>query len=212
MAKTEYTALFEEFWKAYPRKVSKAPAFKAWQKNIDEQDAFQPRQVISDIEKRTRMKYWPFDQTKIPHAATWINAHRWEDEGWEDEIKTRGHEDGPTHIVPEVKAPIEHEYVCDGWQMMINRLTLRYIMGCNGLSKEKLDEVVKEKNAVYAEMKAAIEEEIAGAETEVAKKAKRHEMAELVADTLMRRLDMVTGKSLRDRVIAASRKNRSKAA
>lgn len=211
MAKTEYTELFEEFWKVYPRKVSKAPAFKAWQKGIDESDAFMSRQVISDIEKRTRMKYWPFDKTKIPHAATWINQRRWEDEGWEDEIKTRGHQDGPTHVTPNIPKPIEHEYNCDGWQMMINRLSLKYIMACMGLPEEKLDELVKEKNAVYSELKGAIEEEIESAPSEAAKKAKRAEMAEIVADTLMRRLDMVTGKSLRDRVIAASRK-RSKAA
>lgn len=68
---------FEAFWKEYPRKVAKRGALKAWQKlNFIEQ--------TQALEAITQHKaYWLAKETEadfIPHASTWLNQGRWEDE------------------------------------------------------------------------------------------------------------------------------------
>jgi len=69
--------VFEEFWKLYPRKVSKRVAQKIWERMTkDEQEAaFEALPV--------HIKYWKLKETDtefIPHASTWLNQGRWEDE------------------------------------------------------------------------------------------------------------------------------------
>jgi hypothetical protein len=68
---------FEEFWKLYPRKVSKRVAQKIWERMTkDEQEAaFEALPV--------HIKYWKLKETDtefVPHAGTWLNQGRWEDE------------------------------------------------------------------------------------------------------------------------------------
>ncbi len=68
---------FDIFWSAYPRKVSKLAALKAWRKV-----ALNP-QVKDEImrglgEQRHVMVTGGIKYT--PHAATWLNGRRWEDE------------------------------------------------------------------------------------------------------------------------------------
>jgi hypothetical protein len=70
---------FDEFWTAYPRRVGKGAARKAWDKAIKananpiaivaaaKHFATDPRRAEADI------KY-------TPHPATWLNAERWADE------------------------------------------------------------------------------------------------------------------------------------
>lgn len=84
----DYPEKFEQFWKVYPRKVSKINALKAWTKNGLEADMYLGKAAIDDVEKRTRMKWWSNDASKIPHPASWINAQRWQDEGWEGETES----------------------------------------------------------------------------------------------------------------------------
>ena len=69
--------VFEEFWKLYPRKVSKRVAQKIWERMTkDEQEAaFEALPV--------HIKYWKLKETDldfIPHASTWLNQERFEDE------------------------------------------------------------------------------------------------------------------------------------
>ncbi|UOF80233.1 putative replication protein [Caudoviricetes sp.] len=68
---------FAEFWKQYPRKVSKREAEKAWNKlpPVDQDAALEalPQHI----------KYWQLKDTSsefIPHASTWLNQARFEDE------------------------------------------------------------------------------------------------------------------------------------
>lgn len=63
---------FDEFWAAYPRKVAKARALTAW-RNLNKAD----RKAAIDA-----LPSWPFstEQKYIPHAATWLNQRRWEDD------------------------------------------------------------------------------------------------------------------------------------
>ena len=113
MGKIKYTPLFEKWWQAYPRKTAKAVAFRAWQKHADESDAFMCKAMIDNLEKRTRLKWWPLQREKIPHAATWINQGRYLDEGWEDDIKTRGKERTHTPAAPNYTPRIEDDYGLD---------------------------------------------------------------------------------------------------
>lgn len=72
-------ALFERFWKAYPKRVKKLSAEKAWDKlkpNLETcrvMSAALDRFKASDEWARNRGAY-------IPHPASWLNARRWEDE------------------------------------------------------------------------------------------------------------------------------------
>ncbi len=73
---TYLLALFEEFWKTYPKKKAKENAKKSFikEKNI-------PKNIISILEKHKKTDQWLKDDGKyIPYAATWINQKRWEDE------------------------------------------------------------------------------------------------------------------------------------
>ena len=74
-----YELLFDEFWKLYPRKESKAAAKKAWLKLKPDQALFD--QIANALEYRCQTKEWlDNDGRYIPHPATWLNGHRWEDE------------------------------------------------------------------------------------------------------------------------------------
>jgi hypothetical protein len=63
---------FDAFYLAYPRKVSKANARKAWIKN-----KCNLTEILPALEQHK--KGWK-DPLYIPHPATWLNQRRWEDE------------------------------------------------------------------------------------------------------------------------------------
>ena len=66
---------FEIFWKGYPKKTAKENAKKAWLK-IKPND-----ELIAKITKAVKeQKLSERESQFIPHAATWLNARRWEDE------------------------------------------------------------------------------------------------------------------------------------
>lgn len=68
---------FVEFWDRYPRRVAKKAALKIWMRMSDEQR----RQAIAVIDDHTRMWIAEGRGTRtIPHATTWLNQERWEDE------------------------------------------------------------------------------------------------------------------------------------
>lgn len=70
---------FDEFWKAYPKKVGKQEAKRAWER----MNGNRP-ELISIVAKIDQLK--TSDQWKkqngqfIPHPATWINRGGWDDE------------------------------------------------------------------------------------------------------------------------------------
>ena len=70
-----YNDQFEMFWKSYPKKTAKESAKKAWLK-IKPND-----ELIAKITKAVKdQKLSEREQQFIPHAATWLNNKRWEDE------------------------------------------------------------------------------------------------------------------------------------
>jgi hypothetical protein len=66
---------FDEFWNNYPRKVAKAIAQKAWNKNKPPLD-----KVLTALAWQSRQQQWVEAGHFIPHPSTYINAQRWEDE------------------------------------------------------------------------------------------------------------------------------------
>ena len=69
---------FDQFWKAYPKKVAKVAALRAWRR------LHYPNLVATIMATLERFKSSP-DWLKnrgayIPHPATWLNGRRWEDE------------------------------------------------------------------------------------------------------------------------------------
>jgi hypothetical protein len=69
--------MFDEFWSLYPRKIAKANARKAWAKLTAEQQLMAAKAI------NTHCKYWKTKETElefIPHASSWLNGERYEDE------------------------------------------------------------------------------------------------------------------------------------
>lgn len=69
---------FDAFWAAYPRKVDKQDAVRAYAKATGITD---PATLLAAI--KVHAAYWAKagrDAETIPHAATWLNKRRWEDE------------------------------------------------------------------------------------------------------------------------------------
>ena len=68
------------FWPAYPRKVGKSNAEKAWRKLDPDPETV--KDIITAIAVQRESDQWRRDEGQfIPHPATWLNGRRWEDEG-----------------------------------------------------------------------------------------------------------------------------------
>jgi hypothetical protein len=68
---------FNLFWAQYPRKIGKLTARRSWEKLSQEN---QQKALEAIVEHR---KYWVAKGTDwefIPHASTWLNQERFEDE------------------------------------------------------------------------------------------------------------------------------------
>jgi hypothetical protein len=68
---------FDRFWAAYPRKVQKKAALKAWQKLAP--GAEMVKAILVTLEAQKRCGQWQ-DRKFIPYPASWLNGERWEDE------------------------------------------------------------------------------------------------------------------------------------
>lgn len=70
---------FEQFWEAYPKKVGKESALKAFKKIAPDEDLMQT--ILGAIVKQKLSRQWQENGGQyIPYPATWLNGHRWEDE------------------------------------------------------------------------------------------------------------------------------------
>ena len=79
-AGTTDNPLFDRFWQAYPRKVGKPKAMKAFANLRVTEETL--GQMLAAIEQQTKALGWE-DRSKwkyIPHPTTWLNQRRWEDE------------------------------------------------------------------------------------------------------------------------------------
>ena len=87
---------FAEFWLAYPKRVGKGAAEKAWAKARPEIDV-----VLKAIAAQSLTDAWRKDGGQyIPNPATWINQRRWEDEGLSKQQPSGGSIGGlPRHLM-----------------------------------------------------------------------------------------------------------------
>lgn len=69
---------FDDFWTAFPRHVGKKAARKAWD-HINPQNG-QSESIIEAVELQKRHNWRGKDPQFIPHASTWLNGERWEDD------------------------------------------------------------------------------------------------------------------------------------
>ncbi len=77
--KLDGVAGFTEFWTAYPRKEAKQNAIKAWNK-LKPDDRLQVS-IAHALVTAKASEQWRKDGGKfIPHAASWINGKRWNDQ------------------------------------------------------------------------------------------------------------------------------------
>jgi hypothetical protein len=77
---------FAAFWTAYPRKVAKPEAEKAWQK-VAPADY---QKVMDGLTRHQASDQWRKDNGQfIPHPATWLNKRRFEDEFGSDDTTPR---------------------------------------------------------------------------------------------------------------------------
>ena len=82
-------AAFAEFWAAYPRKVGKRNAERAWAK-------LRPplSKVLATLEAWRNSDDWRREGRRyIPHPATWLSRG-----GWEDEVPTNADRNGETFL------------------------------------------------------------------------------------------------------------------
>lgn len=73
----ELEAMFEDFWREYPRKVNKVNAFKAFKKVCRNREMLAT--LLAALSQHRKTEQWK-TPTLIPHASTWLNGHRWEDD------------------------------------------------------------------------------------------------------------------------------------
>lgn len=69
---------FTRFWQVYPRRVGKVPAEKAFARHGC---AKLMETILAAVERQKATEDWQKNGGQfIPHPATWINRHGWEDE------------------------------------------------------------------------------------------------------------------------------------
>jgi hypothetical protein len=74
---TTYTDEFNTFWAAYPRKIAKGAAIKAW-KRIP---AGSLPLILTALQWQIKSEQWTKEHGQyIPYPATYLNSSRWEDQ------------------------------------------------------------------------------------------------------------------------------------
>jgi len=74
--KEHTTREFEDFYEAYPRKVGKGQAVKAWRAAVKKTSAEKITAAASSFASLTKNT----EQRFIPYPATWLNGERWADD------------------------------------------------------------------------------------------------------------------------------------
>lgn len=70
---------FDRFWEAYPQKVGKDDARKAWAKRKPTEELLD--KMLAALKAQKVSKRWQVEGGRyIPNPSTWLNQGRWEDE------------------------------------------------------------------------------------------------------------------------------------
>jgi len=67
---------FEQFWTAFPKKVDKPAAVRAWRKVRPEES----QAILARVELNKIGEWQGKEKRFIPNPATWLNGRRWQDE------------------------------------------------------------------------------------------------------------------------------------
>lgn len=86
-------ASFDAFWSAYPKKVGKGQAVKAWRSAAKKADTDAIMAGLAAA--NASWKAAGTDQKFIPNPATWLNGER-----WDDEVPAAAEEDDPWSHLP----------------------------------------------------------------------------------------------------------------
>lgn len=81
---------FARFWVAYPKKVAKADARKAWLA-LAPDEALLGRMVSALAWQRLTPQWSRDDGQYIPYPATWLRAERWDDEPFHPPAEAAAH-------------------------------------------------------------------------------------------------------------------------
>lgn len=74
----EHGPLFDQFWSAYPRKVAKKAAAKAFGKIKNITDVMPA--ILAAVARDAKSLDWQHSEVRfIPHPASWLNGERWLD-------------------------------------------------------------------------------------------------------------------------------------
>jgi len=74
-----YAPSFERFWEAYPKKIGKGAALRAF-KAVKQVNDLLPV-ILTAVERQKQSEQWRKDNGQfIPNPTTWLNQGRWEDE------------------------------------------------------------------------------------------------------------------------------------
>jgi DNA-binding transcriptional regulator YhcF (GntR family) len=77
--KNKHDNSFERFWSAYPRKIAKTAAMKAWKKIKPSPELITT--ILTAVNIQRESDQWTKDSGMfIPYPATWLNQERWLDE------------------------------------------------------------------------------------------------------------------------------------
>ncbi len=86
-----YTPAFENFWGAYPRKVGKGKAARAWKTRKAHEHL---EAILLHIQADIASEQWQ-DASLIPHPTTWLNQERWDDPLTPAGVGRSSHGEGP---------------------------------------------------------------------------------------------------------------------
>lgn len=89
---------FEIWWKAYPKKVAKQYALKAWNRIKPDKALFE--KMLKALREQKQSEQWRRDNGKyIPNPATWLNGGYWDNESAQ-----------PVQQIPGQKQTAAHAY------------------------------------------------------------------------------------------------------
>jgi hypothetical protein len=74
-----YTKEFLSFWDQYPKKRQKFSAAKAWGSHYHKHGRFELSNILTLLQKYTKVDWAGREEQYIPFAASWLNKRPWED-------------------------------------------------------------------------------------------------------------------------------------
>jgi hypothetical protein len=77
---------FNEFWKAYPRRVARAAALQCWRRIMKAADAPSLDVVMAAVDRYAKSAT---DPQFIAHPATWLRQQRWMDDSVQETVAVR---------------------------------------------------------------------------------------------------------------------------